>query len=171
MIGPPSVPIIVTALMGSGDFAWLDRQRRAYYPPDRNILPAHLTLFRHLPPSALEEVITLIRRLCAMPPPEASLAAILLLERGVAYQVESAALMEIWSELADALSGLLMPQDRACPRLHVTVQNKVTPMEAKALAGRLRAGFRLRPLAITGLAAWRYCNGPWELAAKASFRG
>ncbi|MGC4251068.1 MAG: 2'-5' RNA ligase family protein [Sphingobium sp.] len=157
--------------MGSEDFAWADRQRRAYYPPDRNILPAHLTLFHHLPPSALDEAVTRIRRLCASPPPDASLTGILLLERGVAYRVESPALMEIWLELADAFSGLLMPQDLARPRLHITVQNKVTAKEARALAETLSAGFHPRPLAITGLAAWHYRGGPWELAAKSRFRG
>ncbi|SCW45875.1 2'-5' RNA ligase superfamily protein [Sphingobium faniae] len=171
MTSHPSAPIIVTAVMGSGDFAWLDRQRRAYYPADRNILPAHLTLFRHLPPSAFDEVAARIKTRCASPPPRASLAGILLLERGVAYRVESPALMDIWSELADAFFDLLLPQDLARPRLHVTIQNKVTAKEARALAGQLKAVFRLRPLAIMGLAAWRYRNGPWELAAKARFRG
>ncbi|BAV64270.1 2'-5' RNA ligase family protein [Sphingobium cloacae] len=171
MTGRLLAPIVVTGLMGGEDFAWLDRQRRAYYPPDRNVLPAHLTLFRHLPPSTLGEVAVRIKTLCASPPPKASLAGVLLLEHGVAYRVESPALMDIWLELADAFSSLLVPQDLARPRLHVTVQNKVTAKEARALAGRLKAGFRPRPLAITGLAVWHYRGGPWELAARSCFRG
>ena len=42
--------LIVTAAMGAEDFAWLDRQRRAYFPPERNQLSAHLTMFHALPP-------------------------------------------------------------------------------------------------------------------------
>src|SRR3546814_19267462 len=68
-------------------------------------------------------------------------------------------------------SDLLVPQDQGRPRFHITVQNKVEPAEAKALADELRRAFRPRPLAIAGLADWHYRGGPWELAVKASFRG
>lgn len=164
-------PIIVTALLGAADFAWADGLRRAHFPPDRNVLPAHLTLFHHLPPSVLEEVTARLKRLCAGAPPPARLTEVMLLGRGVAFRVDSLALMAMRDDLADAFAGLLTPQDQARPRLHITVQNKVAPMEAKALAATLRKDFRPRPLAIAGLAAWHYRGGPWELAMKAMFRG
>ena len=44
-------PIIVTALFGDGDNGWLQELRLAHYPPERNRVPAHLTMFRQLPPS------------------------------------------------------------------------------------------------------------------------
>ena len=56
-------PIIVTALMGGADFAWADGLRRAHFPPERNWLPAHITLFHHLPPSLLDEVAARLKRL------------------------------------------------------------------------------------------------------------
>jgi hypothetical protein len=164
-------PIIVTALMGAADFAWADGLRRAHFPPDRNFLPAHITLFHHLPPSALDEIKALLKALCAGPPPPARLMEVMLLGRGVAYRVESAGLLAMREELALAFAGLLTPQDMARPRLHITVQNKVSPEVAKALAADLRAGFRPRALVIAGLAAWHYRGGPWELAMKAAFRG
>jgi len=34
--------LIVTAEIAPPDLAWLDRLRRAHYPPNRNQLPAHL---------------------------------------------------------------------------------------------------------------------------------
>ena len=49
-------PIIMTALMGKADFAWADRMRRQYYPAERNVVSAHITLFHHLPPQALAEL-------------------------------------------------------------------------------------------------------------------
>ena len=49
-------PIIVTALFGDGDNGWLQELRRTHYPPERNQVPAHLTLFRHLPPSVGPEL-------------------------------------------------------------------------------------------------------------------
>ena len=164
-------PIIVTALMGAADFAWADGLRRAYFPPERNLLSAHITLFHHLPPSALDEIAGRLKRLCAGPPPVARLTDVMLLGRGVAYRVDSPELLAMRSELADAFAGMLTPQDQAKPRLHITVQNKVTPDAAKALAQQLRADFRPRPIAIAGLAAWHYRDGPWDLAMKAMFRG
>ena len=46
--------IIVTATFGDGDNGWLQQLRRAHYPPERNRVPAHLTLFRQLPPSIFD---------------------------------------------------------------------------------------------------------------------
>ena len=48
--------LIVTAELGPADLAWLDRLRRTYYPAERNQLPAHLTMFHALPPSAEGEL-------------------------------------------------------------------------------------------------------------------
>ncbi|WP_375194923.1 2'-5' RNA ligase family protein [Sphingobium sp.] len=166
-----AAPIIVTALMGADDFAWAEGLRRAHFPAERNLVPAHITLFHHLPPSALEEVAGRLKRLCGGPAPRAKLAEVMMLGRGVAYRVESAELMAMRDELAEAFAGLLIPQDEGRPRLHITVQNKVEAARAKALAADLRQDFRARPLAIAGLAAWHYRGGPWELAMKASFRG
>ncbi|MBJ7328028.1 MAG: hypothetical protein JHC52_11870, partial [Chthoniobacterales bacterium] len=109
--------------------------------------------------------------LCRGPAPAATLAAIMALGQGVAYRIDSPGLMAMRDELADAFTGLLTPQDQARPRLHVTVQNKVKPDVAKALATRLAADFHPRPFAIAGLAAWHYRGGPWDLAMKAMFRG
>ncbi|UZW56856.1 2'-5' RNA ligase family protein [Sphingobium sp. JS3065] len=166
-----AAPIIVTALIGAADFAWADGLRRAHFPAGRNLVPAHITLFHHLPPSALEEVAWRLKGLCAGPSPGARLTEVMSLGRGVAYRVESPELMAMRDELADAFAGLLTPQDQGSPRFHITVQNKAEPAEAKMLVAELRRDFRARPLVIAGLAAWHYRGGPWELAMKASFRG
>ena len=85
--------------------------------------------------------------------------------------MESEGLEDIRYDLALGLRGLLTPQDMSPWRPHVTVQNKVEPKEAKALQTRLRAGFERRPLAIKGLAVWRYMEGPWEPVKQFVFRG
>lgn len=164
-------PIVVTALMGAEDFAWADGLRRAHFPPERNKVPAHISLFHHLPPSLLPELSDRMKQLAAAPPPLAILNGVILLGRGVAFGVRSDALLAIRDELAEAFRGLLTPQDQARPRLHITVQNKVEPAVARALADQLKAGFRSRPLHIAGLAAWHYREGgTWDLAKKVSFR-
>jgi hypothetical protein len=93
------------------------------------------------------------------------------LGEGTALAVRSEALEDIREDLAEALHGLLTPQDRTPWRPHVTVQNKVEPREARALQQRLRAGFEPRPLSIKGLAVWRYLDGPWEAVREYRFRG
>lgn len=166
-----SAPIIVTAMMGAEDFAWADGLRRAHFPPERNWLRAHITLFHHLPPSCLSELMQLLRHECAAPPPPARLSAVISLGRGVAYRVESDELLAIRHRLADAFQGLLTPQDQHTPRLHITVQNKVDPAVAKALHAELSRSFHARPFSIVGLAAHYYRGGPWEAAGHVKFRG
>ncbi len=48
--------MVVTALFGRQDQAWFNALRREHYPPERNMLDAHLTLFHHLPPSVNDEL-------------------------------------------------------------------------------------------------------------------
>jgi 2'-5' RNA ligase superfamily len=167
-----AAPIIVTAQMGRQDQAWANGLRRAHFPPERNYLDAHITLFHHLPPAHWAEIksrLSVLARDC--PSPAAHLSEIMMLGRGVAYRVESPQLLAMRMELAEAFSGLLIPQDQGRPRLHITVQNKVEPAVAKALHGELATAFHPRVLAISGLSAYYYRGGPWEAIGSWSFRG
>lgn len=145
--------------------------RRTHYPPERNRVSAHLTLFHHLPPSIEAELSRRLAGYAAAPPPRAWLAGVIDLGEGTAFRVESEALEDIRYDLAEAFRGLLTPQDQAPWRPHITIQNKVEPREARRLQQQLRATFQLRPLAIKGLASWHYLGGPWEAIRKHSFRG
>ncbi len=163
-------PLIVTALFGPGDDGWLQQLRREHYPPERNRVPAHLTLLRHLPPSLAGELSARLAAATAAPPPPARIAGIMDLGEGTALRVESEGLAAIRDELAGAFHGLLTPQDDAAWSPHVTIQNKVSPRTAKALQHRLLATFEPRPLSIRALASWRYRDGPWEAIRTHSFR-
>lgn len=170
MPGSANAPIIVTALLGPEDFAWADGLRRAHFPAERNQVPAHLTLFHHLPPSALD----VLKRLLAVEartamPPAARIARLLPLGQGVALGVESPGLAAIRGQIAEAMQDMLTPQDRAAWRPHITIQNKVAPSAARALLQELRADFRPRPIMLTGFAAWWYRGGPWEPIAEWRF--
>ena len=167
-----TAPIIITAEMGKADQAWANALRREHFPPERNYLDAHITLFHHLPPGHLPEIKSRLAAVASeCPPPVAWLSEVLLLGRGVAYRIDSPELLAIRDELAHEFRGLLIPQDQARPRLHITVQNKVEPPVAKALHAQLAAEFKPRSLAISGLAADYYRGGPWENIGRWSFRG
>ena len=171
LVGQGPAPLIVTAIFGDGDNGWLQELRRAHYPPERNQVPAHLTLFHHLPPSIETELGRRLAGYAAFSPPRATIPGVIDLGEGTALRVESEELEDIRADLAEALRGLLTPQDMSPWRPHITIQNKVTAREARALQASLRATFTPRPLAIRGLATWRYRGGPWEPVKTHIFRG
>jgi hypothetical protein len=164
-----AAPIIVTALIGAPDFAQLDGLRRAHFPPERNHLRAHITLFHHLPPSAVTDVKHQLRDEARGTDPQARLTGLINLGGGVAYRIDSPELAALRARLADRFAPLLTPQDRNAWRAHVTVQNKVKADVARALLTTLETGFHPRPLALAGLAAWWYRGGPWDPIAAYAF--
>ena len=159
-----SVPLIVTALFGDEDFAYFDGLRRLHFPPERNMLRAHLTLFHHLPHSVEHELASHIRQVTKDVAPRAELSGLMSLGRGVAFRIRSEDLQNIRAEIADRFAALLIPQDQAGWRPHVTVQNKVEPRAARDLLSELEAGFDPRPVRIAGLAIWHYLGGPWQVS-------
>lgn len=163
--------LIVTADLGAADFAWLDGERRLYFPPERNQLAAHLTMFHALPPSLETEVRGQLKAQCAGPRPAATVAGLMNLGGGVAYRVVSPELDSIRETIADHFHGSLTAQDAGVWRAHVTIQNKAPPRDAKALFDRLERDFRPRPLTIHGLVLHRYLGGPWETLGQFAFRG
>ncbi|MBA3511350.1 2'-5' RNA ligase family protein [Sphingomonas sp.] len=163
--------LIVTAELGSEDFAWLDALRRRHYPPERNRVPAHLTMFHALAPSAEDEVRGRLAGHSAGPAPPARIAGVMDLGGGVAFRVVSDELEALRDELADDLHGLLGAQDSRGWKPHVTIQNKVAPKVARQLLYSLEREFRPRPLRIAGLGLHRYLAGPWETLGVWKFRG
>lgn len=162
--------LIVAAELAPEDFSWLEGLRRAHYPPERNQVPAHLTLFHALPPSAAEELRARLSRIVRRPPPVAMIRGLMDLGHGVAFRVVSPGLDRIREELATELHGLLGAQDNRGWRPHVTVQNKVAPKVARALKESLERTYRVRELKIGGLGLYGYLGGPWERIAIYPFR-
>jgi len=162
--------LIVTAELGPAELAWLDALRRTHYPPERNQLPAHFTIFHALPPSAEAEVRSRLSEAARERPPKAMIAGVLDLGGGVAFRIVSSDLDCIREQLARDLHGLFGAQDSGGWRPHVTIQNKVAPKTARALIASLERGFAPRPLAIRGLGLHRYAGGPWETLGVYTFR-
>ena len=163
--------LIVTAELGQPDFGWLEGLRRAHYPPERNQVPAHLTMFHALPPSAEGEVRARLAALGTERKLEAMIEGLIDLGGGVAFRIVSPDLDRIRRNLSDELHGLLGAQDAGGWRPHVTIQNKVAPKVARTLKAVLELDFRARPLAISGIGLYRYLGGPWERVAVYPFRG
>ncbi|MGE5563719.1 MAG: 2'-5' RNA ligase family protein [Bacillota bacterium] len=162
--------LIVTAEIAPAEFSWLEGLRRAHYPPERNQVPAHLTIFHALPPSAETELRARLSQLSRQRPPVAAIAGLMDLGGGLAFRVVSEDLDRIRAGLAYDLHGLLGAQDAAGWRPHITIQNKVAPKAARALKETLERSFSPRPLRISGFGLQRYLGGPWERLAVYPFR-
>lgn len=165
-------PFIVTAGLPPDIFAWADGLRRAHYPPERNHLHAHVTLFHAFAPSLRDELGSLLPSIAAeFAPVPARITGPMDLGRGTALAIGSPGMLEIRAMIADHFHGALTDQDRHPPRLHITIQNKVTRAQALALQQALTAGFRPRAFSFSALELHLYRGGPWEELGRFSFRG
>ena len=164
-------PLLITARLPPDVFAWADGLRRAHFPPERNKVRAHVTLFNSLPWRVEDEVRRMLAGYATSAPPAAEITAIMPLGGGTAFAISSPALTAIHEEMLERLHGLLTAQDGARRKLHVTVQNKVSGTAAKALQADLARDFRPRNFAFAGLDLHRYLGGLWEDAGSWPFRG
>jgi hypothetical protein len=165
-------PFIVTAELPCDLFAWADGLRRAHYPVERNKLEAHVTLFHSFAPSLREELKGYLPRIAGehVPPP-ARMVGTMDLGSGTALEIRSEAMLAIREAIADHFHGALTAQDQHRPRLHITIQNKVAPAEAKALQRELGATLEERDFAFSGLGLHLYSDGMWEALGRWRFRG
>lgn len=164
--------LILTLKIDETTFMHLDGLRQAHFPPARNFLAAHITLFHALPGEQTDSICATLQTLCAATPAIAlALPRVRFLGRGVALTVESPPLLRLRGQLADTWQDWLTPQDRQRYQPHVTIQNKVTAPVARNLYEELTATWQ--PLAGLGegLLLWRYLGGPWEEVAMLPFGG
>ena len=164
-------PLIVTAELSGEILAIVEGLRRKHYPPERNRVKAHLTLFHAVPPTCRQELRETLADLAATHAPlPARLAGVIDLGNGTALKVISDALHHVHAAIADRFAGMLNAQDRQVPRFHITIQNKVDRHKARELQRELAGQPFDRPFAIAGLEAHFYRGGPWESAGRWRFR-
>jgi 2'-5' RNA ligase len=170
-VPPQARPLVVTLALEDGAQQRFDRERRALFPPGRTAVGAHVTLFHALPGAERARVQSDLRSAARRAPFEVAVTGPASLGRGVAYRLASEDLGALHADLRAAWLAWLTPQDRQPFRPHVTVQNKVSPEEARATLERLAAGFTAYDVWACGLALWRYDGGPWTLLAREPFAG
>lgn len=165
-------PFIVTAELPADLFAWADCLRRAHFPSERNHLSAHVTLFHALAPSLRDELKPLLARLAGeLAPIPGRVAGLMDLGRGTAIALHSPGMLALREVVADHFHGALTAQDRHPPRLHITVQNKVAPAEARALRQALAARVQDRGFVFAGLGLHLYLGPHWQSLGTWPFRG
>jgi 2'-5' RNA ligase len=152
---------LVTLRLDEAALGTFDRLRRLYFPPERNFIDAHLTLFHQLPESEEVEasLLAAVRGRRRFPLEVTGLRS---LGRGVAYTLDAPMLMELHRELAAVFEPYLIQQDRQRFQPHIVVQNKVSAEEARALLAELRRDPLTLPVEALGLQLWEYLGGPWR---------
>lgn len=164
-------PLILTLQFDAVTADLFERHRQTFFPERLNQVPAHLTLFHKLPGAQREAVVREVARAASRPPFPVTVTGVMGLGRGVAYALASQTLLSLRADLARAFAPWLTAQDREAFRPHVTIQNKVSPGEArrtKELLARTFAPFEARA---EGIQLWHYRGGPWEGAGAIAFTG
>ena len=161
-------PLVVTAVLGEPAQSRLDALRCRHFPPERNHLGAHVTLFHALPGEHEAEVRAALAESSRRTAPPAVVGEPRLLGRGVAFRIDAPELLALRADLARTFAPWLTAQDRGKRELHVTVQNKVPPEQARALRAELPGGGP-EHTGVVALRLWRYRGGPWDPVATFPF--
>jgi 2'-5' RNA ligase len=142
--------------------------RQRYFPPARNRIPAHVTLFHTLPET--DETILQLQVASNLQHAFAlKMSDPRSIGRGVAYFFQSPEAAALHRRLSDTFEEHLSAQDRQGFRPHVVVQNKVTAEVAKATLLLLLEESQPFPVQAVGLDLWRYLDGPWEHIERFTF--
>lgn len=170
--GSPPAPFIVTGELPGDILSWADGLRRAHFPPERNWLKAHVTLFHSFAPSLREELPRFLAQMAAeYAAPQAEVTGLMDLGGGTAIALRSPGLLAVRQRIAERFWDMLTRQDQGGKRLHITIQNKVDREAALALQAQLAAQLPHPRFAFTGLGLHIYRNPHWEAVATWPFRG
>lgn len=165
-------PLVLTLRLDDDSFRFFNELRKQHFPPERNHLDAHLTLFHQLPGAEVDRIEADLERVSQQYRPIGlSVKEVRLLGKGVGYRLESKLLQQLHRQLQKQWQAWLTPQDQSKLWPHVTVQNKVSADEARGLFVQLANNFEPFAATGTGLQLWEYRGGPWEARREFSFEG
>jgi hypothetical protein len=165
-----AAPLIVTVQLDETTFALFNTLRQKYFPPERNFLSAHLTLFHHLPAGEFQMMEDLQRWSETASPLNMRVTEVKNIGKGVAYKIDCPLLVQLHRQMQERWQQWLTPQDKQKLWPHVTVQNKVSAADAQQTFKTLSTTFQ--PFAATGIGfhLWTYEGGPWKAVQTFPFR-
>lgn len=162
-------PLILSLKMEQAASEYFNQLRRSHFPSHINFLDAHLTLFHALP--ELSEISALLDTIVGQHRPfNLRAERIMPLGYGTAIKIHSNKLIQLRQLLKQQWKNILSAQDEQGFRPHITIQNKVSPMLAKALQNTLSADFIPFEFSAVGLSVSRYNGGPWEKVKDFDFK-
>ena len=164
-------PLILTLALDATSAAFFNELRQQHFPPERNYLDSHLTLFHQLPAAEIDSITATLEEISQQYHSlHTQVSEVRLLGRGVAYRIESRLLQQLHRQLQKKWQPYLTAQDQQRLWPHVTVQNKVDASVAQALHEQLSADFEPFEAVGEGLRLWEYHGGPWRLQQSFAFK-
>lgn len=163
--GDHRAPLLLTLQLAEPAQSLFQALRNRHFPADRNVVPAHVSLFHHLPGEERRPITKRLREIetAGLPSrPVVWVEAPFPLGRGTGFRLQAPVLREMHAKLAADWADWLTPQDRQAWRPHVTIQNKVSPEIARHVLNQLQRGFVPFETEGVSLSLWRYLDGPWE---------
>ena len=160
---------VLTLKLDPAAQAHFEALRQQWFPPERNLIPAHLTLFHTLPEEpwitqALEDAAAgTIAFALGTPTPKS-------IGRGAAFFFNSPEATALHKHLRKAFQAVVTPQDQQGFRPHIVAMNKATPAAAKLCLEALQTHRLPQEITATGSDLWRYLNGPWQHQQTFPFR-
>ena len=135
-----------------------------------------MTLFHAFAPSLLEELRDFLPKVAGeFAAPAGVVKGVMDLGKGTAIALEAPQLLALRTIIAEHFHGSLTAQDLYEPRPHITIQNKVSKDEARALQAALAPELAVWAakgrFAFPALELHRYQGGPWERIKTCAFRG
>lgn len=170
-VPPHKRALIVTAWIDEEDMRPFSELRSRFFPGERNFLHAHVTLFHHIRSSVRERFIQFAtERAAERGCNNVRIKQPFLMGKGVAYALDPQPLIDIREPLRKEFAESLTPQDaRPWKRPHITVQNKVSPEDARQLLRHLEEKFEPCTVRLKGYKFFRYDYGPWTELGRAAF--
>jgi 2'-5' RNA ligase len=164
-------PLILTLTLDTDSQQYFNALRREHFPPERNYLDAHLTLFHHLTDGETQIVEAIDNVVSNCDKMQLQVTGVKSIGNGVAFAMECVALQTMHKQLQQQWDAWLIPQDRQKLWPHVTIQNKVDPDKAKLLKQQLEQEFTPFEVTGTGLSLFEYQGGPWKFIQEFEFSG
>lgn len=158
----PGSSLIITLSFDEKQHQYFTTLRNTYYPKHCNYTPAHLAMLHRLP-ADLPLMDDVLKQLTSRLLMQVDITGITNMGRGVAYTVESVELSTLHKSMQDSFRSYLISKDRRTWHPHITVQNKVTAFKAMQTAEYLLQHFKPFSIMATGISAWYYLKGFWQL--------
>ncbi len=155
-------PLILTLTLDHVSQHFFDEKRRSHFPPERNYLDAHLTLFHHLPPGQPQVINDIQMAADTYRQMKLNITGLKMTGSGVAYVIECPLLLQLHAYLQKLWWDKLIPQDKHKLWPHITVQNKVPSETATLLKADLEQRFEPFTGTGVGLSLFEYLGGPWK---------
>jgi len=143
---PPVSALLLLAELPPTVRAAADRWRAVLAPPAAGRMPAHISLFRHLPGPSAAMLVADVRRLVrANRAPMLVLQPPRLWDRALVIPVCAPELLAMRDTLADWWAPMILPNEQGTPRLHITLAAGLDRKAAEAALPEVTAGFRQAP--------------------------